>query len=240
MIQPHLELIEPSPSETLQDQEYHLQTVAARFAIVGNLDAESSAQCQLLETGEPWRIEAAALAASAAQTIIYSGQVHRKLSIDELTYLEAKHGFTNARNEYDAARLVAENSIGFVPLEKEENIPYGYQVAPRNKLIPADPDAQFGQLRRIGQAGGREVLLLRVDAETYIDQAKRPAQRYRPSTVRLLGIVSQVLEQDGDTSSRVALVTSASNSTAIFDVLKASVRYDRRFEIGVYRAQPVV
>ncbi|HEY4963436.1 MAG TPA: hypothetical protein VIH90_01940 [Candidatus Saccharimonadales bacterium] len=210
------------------DQLRRLVNVAYNYGFGDRQDHPSQAEYQLIEAGKPWEVEAKANIADNARAIVFSGQVHRRLSEDEIDYLIENYGVGNLRFEYDMVRLIATSCDGFIPLEQDEVLPFSYQVAEGNSFM----EQPSGQLKKIGQIGDQDVLIIRIDSETFIDAEKKPASRFTPDSVALLGFISEVLTNYLDTTSSLALVSTTDHPASWTQVDRASLIYDRKFDIS--------
>jgi hypothetical protein len=204
-----------------------------------NIDGTlTSADYQLLDASEIWWVEAEAEAAIATRGIIYSGSVNRRLSDIEKSYIRDVYGSTNFSFEYNMVRLVAETREHFEPLNEDEIVPYSYAIEPNHQFLHIGS----GQLRRIGMLGGRDILLLRVDTETYIDKERRPATRYTPNSVALLGFLSKVLSHYADYHSSLGLVTTLDRNVNVSEV-KGLLGCDRELslsKVGIEAVKTVI
>lgn len=222
-----------APLPLTAEQETDLREIAGWFGIGGEADVVSAAGYQILEGGKPWKIEAEAAIAGHTKTIIFAGSSFRKLGADETAYLEAKLGGVDGETEYDMARQIAESQDGFVGLERDEILPFGYEVTPEHALV----SGPTGQLVKIGKIHGRPVWLLRVDGETYTDEEGNAKQRNRPDSAALMSFVAEVLSAGGDQTSSVGLDTSTTYATRVIDTVRAGLRHDRTFDVGMYGRQ---
>ncbi len=233
-----------SPGLTLsQEQEHGLREVAGRFGIGGEVDVTSGAACQILEGGKPWKIEAEAAIAGDAATIIFSASNMRRagkgidaphLGQDEVDYMQGKYGVDlTGKTEYDMARVIAESQEGYMALEQDEVLPFGYDIH-NNPAFVTEPT---GQLVKIGTARGKDVLLLRVDREDFVkDDGITLGYRKQPKTAELMSVVADVLTACGDTTSDIGFNTSNTYVSRAIDVFRAGLMHGNGhgFSVGMY------
>ncbi len=212
-----------------EQQEADIRAVASRFGLGAEQDIATEAEVQVNEGGKPWKIEAEAAITGSAHTIIFAGSPFRKLGADESGYLEAKYGQA-AETEFDMVRQVAIAQDGFVALEQDEVLPFGYDIQNGHSLV----QAATGQLVKIGTVNGKDVVLLRVDRENYTDEEGKSKYRKQPDTAAVLGFVSNVLAACGDESSAVGFNTSNTYPSRAVDMVRAGLKAGRNFVVGMY------
>lgn len=222
------------------EQENALREVAGRFGIGGEADVKSGAEHQILEGGKPWKIEAEAVIAEGAKTILFAGSPYRKIGQDEADYLRSKlpEDVEPAQDEFAMARQLAERQEGFVGLDADEILPLGYDISNNHSLV----NETTGQLVRIGKIGETDVIMLRVDRENYIDKAeedpnKRNKYRNQPDSAALLRIVSNVLAASGDETSSIGINSSTTYASRAVDTIRAGLTNGREFKVGMYGRQ---
>jgi hypothetical protein len=214
------------------EQEIALRTAAGEFGIGGELDVKSGSKHQILEGGKVWKIDAEVAIVEGAKTILFAGSPNRTIGQDELDYMRTKlsEGVDPASSEFEAARLVAEMQDGYKPLEKEEVLPFGYDISNGHVLVTEPTE----QLVKIGTLRGADVIMLRVDRENFIDDEGNSKYRNQPDSAALLGIVADVLSACGDDESSVGLNTSNTYASRVIDTVRAGVDHGREFSIGMY------
>lgn len=218
------------------EQEVSLREIAGRFGIGGEQDVLATAEHQIIEGGLAWKVAAEVAIASSARTMVFAGSPNRSITReDERTFMQniigedAEIGMT----EYDIVRQIASAQSGFEPLEQEETLPFGYSISD-NFEVTGEPT---GQLVRIGSIDGRDILLLRVDRENYVDEVGDNKYRNQPDGAAIMGIVADVLTANGDEESAVGLVTSNTYSSRAIDVKRAGHQKGRVFQVGMYGRQ---
>jgi len=218
-----------------EEQETKLREVAGRFGIGGETDVIAPTEVQILEGGKPWKIEAEAAIVGGARTVVFAGSPYRTIGSDESEYVLGKHGIELDKvvSEYDMARVLATKQEGFVALEKDEVLPFGYDIKDGHKLL----HDQNGQLVKIGENNGHQVLLLRVDRENYRDATGAPKYRNQPDGSALLGFVSDTLSAAGDETSGVGLATSTTYASRAVDTVRAGLKSGRFFGVSMYGRQ---
>lgn len=228
------------PLVLTDEQETVLREVAGRFGIGGEANVNSHADIQILEGGKPWKIEAEAQITGGAKTILFAGSPHRTIGQDETDYLKTKlpEGIEPASDEYAMARQIAELQEGYVALEADETLPFGYDIQNSHALVAEETD----QLVRIGKLGEADVVMLRVDRENYVDEneedtKKRNKYRNQPDSAALLGIVSEVLSAAGDETSIVGINSSTTYASRAVDTVRAGLKSGRTYSVGMYGRQ---
>lgn len=218
-----------------EQYEASLREIAGRFGIGGERDVETDAQIVLLEGGKPWKVEAEAKIADEAKVLIFAGSPYRRLGQDETEFLAAKlpEGVQPAETEYDMVRQIAELQEGFEALENDVTLAFGYDI---NNGFEVS-QAETGQLIHFGTLQGRDVVLLRVDRENYQDEEGNSKYRNQPDSAALMGIVSDVLALAGDTESSVGMNTSNTYASRAIDAMRAGLRKNRSFKVGMYGRQ---
>jgi hypothetical protein len=214
------------------EQEKGLREIAGRFGIGGESDVTSQASHHLLEGGLVWKIEAEAANVGAAETIIFSGWPARIIGDNEVEHIHKKFSTTmTGTSEYDVARFIAERQAGFVPLEEDEVLPFGYDITNHYALL----QKPTGQLVKIGDKVGVPVLLVRVDEnKNDLDERGRPK---KPDGADLLMFMGEVLSAAGDETSGVALGTSTTYASRVIDTLRAGLHSGRFFDVSMYGRQ---
>jgi hypothetical protein len=221
------------PLQLSQDQETSLREIAGRFGIGGEADVFSGASVDVIEGGKPWKIEAEARLANG--TKIFAGSAERAIGADEAEYLQPKlqPGQTMPQTEHDAARLIAESEPGFVALEDQRIVLFGYAVSEQGIENFAEAS---GQIVQIGETFGQPVYVARVDREYYTTEDGRSKYR-QPGGVDLLQIAAQAMEVDGREVSSVGLLTSNTYASRALDVTLAGMKDGRDYRVGMYGRQ---
>lgn len=225
--------------------EQRLREIAGRFGIGGEQDVTLEAaglpggHVAVLEGGLVWKMTAESKISNGhASEYVYAGSPYRNTT-------DAEHAFEVARleinadntstTEYDAARLVAESAAGYVPLEEEIVLPFGYDIHSGFSVT----SESTGQLVQIGTRDGKPVLLLRVDRENYIDEEdnNKPKYRKQPDTAAIMGIMSDVLTAKGDVQTAVGIITSNTYASRALDTMRAGYTRGRQFGVAMYGRQ---
>lgn len=233
----------PAP-ELTSDQETALREIAGRFGLGGEADVLSAADYQINEGGRARKVDAEARINQGARVIIYSGSPDRlfnpdnPIDKDEIAYLEERlaSGTEVAKTEYDMVAQVAGWQEGFVPLEVPEVLPYGYKLQSDHEVtFVAEPT---GQVLKIGECNGAEVLHLRVDRENYFDEEEGKNKFCnRPNSAALMGFVSDMLSAQGDETSSVSINSSTTYASRAVDTVQAGLGHGRPFLVGMYGRQ---
>ena len=221
------------PLELSDEQEAKLREVAGRFGIGGEADVFSGAAVDVVEGGKPWKIEAEARLASGIK--VYSGTAERVIGDDEAAYLQEKlqPGQEMPQTEYDVARLLASSEAGFVPLENERVIAFGYSVSEQGIALSNEAT---GQIVQIGETAGQPVFVARVDREYYVNEDGK--RKYRqPGGTDLLQITANAMGADGREVGSVGLLTSNTYASRALDVTLAGVKDGRDYRVGMYGRQ---
>ncbi len=230
-----------SQSEGLKlndEQEAKLREISGRFGIGGEADVVSYADDQITEGGKPWKVEGEIeIAKQHAKTLILAAAKWRDIGQDETSYMEEKlkaKAEPVGKTEYDMVRQLAELQGGFVALEEDEVLPYGYDIN-NNYALLLEPTGQF---IKIGELEGCPVILLSVDQNTYFDEAENKIKpRDRPDAAALMGIVSDVRSVQGDEASSVAINSSTTYASRAVDTVRAGLKRGRSFSVGMYGRQ---
>ncbi len=218
-----------------EEYEESLREIAGRFGIGGERDVTTDSQYILLEGGKPWKVEAEARIADDAKVLIFAGSPHRKLGQDETEFLATKlsEDVQPAETEYDMVRQIAELQEGFEPLENNVTLEFGYDI--HNGFSVSQNET--GQFVHVGTLQGRDVVLLRVDRENYQDEEGNTKYRNQPDSAALMSVVSDVLTLAGDTASSVGMNTSNTYASRAIDAMRAGIRKNRSFKVGMYGRQ---
>ncbi len=216
----------PSPTEVRDDaqplslfpeQEAEARGIVVEFGFGRETDMTLSEQGLfgahvIIEGGQPHKIMAEAKmvlddTASMPATIVFSASKSRTVSsgAERTSADRLGVGADGEYTEYDVARRIAEQLDGFVALDQDEVMPFGYDIHHAQALV----EEPTGQLTTIGYVGKTPVVLLRVDREDYTDESGNPKYRLQPTTADLMRIVGAVGTTLGDEKSPVAFVTSA-------------------------------
>jgi hypothetical protein len=211
-----------------QEQEEKLREISARFGIGSEQDILSSSEIVLLEGGKPWKVASELAISSGASTLIFAGSPNRKLVADEHEYMAAKKGGSvENETEYDMVRRIAQNAEGFVPLEEDIILPFGYDINEDHKIT----ETPTGQFVEIGSINGAPVVILRVDRENMPDGK----YQNQPNPLQLLNVVAGVRAAAGDQTSSIGILTSNTYaSSRSVGVVEAGLRSERDFTIGMY------
>ena len=106
-------------------------------------------------------------------------------------------------SEYDVAKQVAACIPGF-EAHSEHHWPFGYDIDNNFEVSVS----RNRQLTALGQIDEKQVILLRIDRENYVDDNGENKYRKQPDTATTIGIVSQVLELVGHDTTPIAFITS--------------------------------
>jgi hypothetical protein len=213
------------------DKEAELREIAGRFGIGGEQDIQSDASVQIMEGGKPWKVEAEA-AIAQGDTVIFAGSSHRKIGDDERQYMHEKYG-VDADTELEMIVAIAKKQEGFVPLEENEILPFGYDIHNNFSLIAE----QTGQLIKVGELNGKPVLVLRVDREDFTDEEGQKKYRNQPNSADLMVFVSDAMSTAGDDESSIGIVSSNTYASRAVDTLIAGLKANRTFSVGMYGRQ---
>ena len=220
--------------ELTQEQETALRTAAGEFGIGGETDVPSEAAVQIIEGGKIWKIAAETALVEGAKSIIFAGSLNRVIGQDEIDHNSAKLPEVSVgQTEFDIARRVAEMQPGFVPLEQDKVLPFGYDIQNNHGLV-SEPT---GQLVHIGMLNGTDVVMLRVDREDFTNEQGESKYRNQPDSAALMGVVSDVLKATGDEDSSIGLNTSNTYASRAIDTVRAGLRAGRQFKVGMYGRQ---
>ena len=222
-----------NPNLTVE-QEFALREIAGRFGIGGETDVHSGADHELIEGGLAWKIDAEAAIAQPNKSYIFAGTPHRPVNReDEIEFMKKRLGDAVAigTSEYDIARQLAEAQEGFLPIDKDMIMPFGYDITNGFQLVAQ----QTGQLVHIGDIGDKPVLHLRVDRENYTDETDGKIKyRSQPDSAALMGFIADVLTAVGDNASTVGMNTSNTYSSRVIDAVRAGMARNRSFSVGMY------
>ncbi|MEO5627509.1 MAG: hypothetical protein ABIQ89_01315 [Candidatus Saccharimonadales bacterium] len=214
-------------------QAVQLREIAERFGIGAERDVLGTAKIRVKEGGKAWKVEAEAKIGPAGETIIFAGSENRKLGQDEVDYMYEKHDVEmSGKTEYDLVRLLAEQQPDFVAQE-DEVLPFGYDISNHFELI----QDTTGQLVKIGELRGQPVMVLRVDREDFVNEAGENKYRNQPDSAALMSFIGDVLTACGDEESSVGLDTSTTYASRAVDTIRAGLRSDRFFDVGMYGRQ---
>ncbi|MCX6729051.1 MAG: hypothetical protein NTV95_00165 [Candidatus Saccharibacteria bacterium] len=210
-----------------QEQEEKVREIARRLGIGSEQDILSSAKIVVLEGGKPWKVASELEISDDAEVLIFAGSPNRKLGTDEHEYMAAqKGGSVEDETEYDMVRRIAQNAEGFVPLEEDIILPFGYDISEDHKIT----ETPTGQFVEIGSINGAPVVILRVDRENLPDGK----YRYQPDSLQLLNVVAGVRAAAGDQTSSIGLLTSTTYPSRAVAALEAGLKLDRDFTVGMY------
>lgn len=213
------------------EQEDALREIGGRFGIGGEQNVVIEADYQIMEGGKPWKVESEVRIAGSAKSLIFAGSPYRTIGEDESDYVAGKFDTDlSGKSEYDMVRLVAEKQDGFVPLETDEVMPFGYDISNSFTLV----EDATGQLIQIGSIHGKPVVLIRVDRENYTDEEGKSKYRNQPDSAALMGIVADVLQATGDGESTVGMNTSNTYASRALDAVRAGLAKQRVFSVGMY------
>ena len=123
-------------------------------------------------------------------------------------------------------RRIAQNADGFVPLEEDIILPFGYDISEDHELT----ETPTGQFVEIGSINGAPVVILRVDRENLPDGK----YRYQPDSLQLLNVVAGVRAAAGDQTSSIGLITSTTYPSRAVAAVEAGLKLDRDFTVGMY------
>ena len=124
-------------------------------------------------------------------------------------------------------RRIAQNAEGFVPLEEDIILPFGYDINEDHKIT----ETPTGQFVEIGSINGAPVVILRVDRENMPDGK----YQNQPNPLQLLNVVAGVRAAAGDQTSSIGILTSNTYaSSRSVGVVEAGLRSERDFTIGMY------
>lgn len=216
--------------------EEKLREIAGRFGIGGEFDIRYQSDYEIIEGGKHWKIDAEIGISEARKAIIVAGSPHRVLSSnnaatsEEIDFASKVFDDVEGISEFDLARKIIESNPNFESTEYDETLEYGYDIQ-NNHALTKEPT---GQLIRIGRLYGKEVLMLRVDREDYINEDGDNRYRNQPDSAALMGFVADMLESQNDTTSSVGLVTSNTYAGRVFDAVRAGVERNREFSVSMY------
>lgn len=222
------------------ETEAQLREIAGRFGLGGEQDIMTGADVDIIEGGKPWKVLAESAISSPTKLKVFAGSPYRKIGTDEAEFMQEKYGDTvgEITTEYDMIRLIAGELDGFTPLDKEEVLPFGYDID--NEFAVSQEST--GQLVRIGtmdQPGGgvTDVVVLRIDRDEYIDEAGDSKYRNQPNSAQVMGIISDVLTAVGDEESAIGMVTSSTYPSRAIDAVRVGRQHERDFRTGMYGRQ---
>ncbi len=242
----------PSPTEVRDDakplslspeQESEARGIVAEFGFGRETDLTLSEQGLfgahvIIEGGQPHKIMAEAKmilddVTSMPATIVFSASMNRTISsgAERASAERLGVGANGEYTEYDVARRVAEHLDGFVALEKDEIMSFGYDIHDEHAMV----ERPTGQFITIGHIGKTPVVVLRVDREDYIDENGKPKYRLQPTAADLMKIVDGVSTTLGDANSPVAYVSSATyQPSRMVDAAIAALGSQRTMGVATY------
>lgn len=227
--------------ELTGEQEEALRDVVGElgFGRETDLTAEQvglpSGYVAIIEAGQPHKIEAECRLADTAGTLLFAGSPYRKVASEAERASGARVLGIDAENlgatEYDVVRQIAEAQPGFIPNETgDEVLSFGYDIY-QNYEVSESPT---GQLVKIGTVENRDVVLLRIDRENYVEDGKSK-YRFQPGSAAVMGIVSDVLSKSGDSETPVGFLTSATyQPSRDIDGARAGMKHNRQFGVVTY------
>ena len=226
----------PEPTEPRADaegwdlddaKEAKLREIAGRFGIGGEQDVLAESEIHLLEGGKPWKVASEMAISSGSNTVILAGSPNRKIGDDEHKYMTTKHQtMIENETEYDMVRRIAEGAEGFVPLEEDVILPFGYDIKAGHQLVE-EPTGQFVE---IGTINGAQVVILRVDRENMLDGK----YQNQPGALDLLKVVADARTAAGDQTSTIGFLTSNTYASRAISVVEAGFDSNREFSVGMY------
>lgn len=210
------------------EKKLEVREAATRSDIGGETDVFGCADHKILEAGKKDKLlsEMAVARAEAAagygRTEFYIGSP-RELDSDETTELQKllPEDVPVARTEYEMARQLAELQAGFVPLEKPEILPYGYDVDNNYALV----EGPTGQFVKLGQRGEVDIVWARLDGVPKVN---------RPKTADQLLVISRILRAQGDETSSVGIVSGSGFISRRTEGMRAGLEDGRSFEFSAY------
>lgn len=224
--------------ELSAEAEQNLREIAGRFGIGGESDVVGAATHRIAEGGLVWKVEAELEnihKVTGLDTVILAGSPYRTLRDDELEHIKTKYNADlGGETEFDMVRFLMERDNNYIPHDIEGDLGFGYTVDSEHALV----EKATGQLVNTGTYFGIPVVLLRVDREVYFDEEDQ-AERYRhqPDSAALMRFISDVLSACGDDQSAVGLDTSTTYASRAVDTLRAGLRTNRSFDVGMYGRQ---
>lgn len=220
-----------------EEQEAQLREVAGRFGIGTETDVCGTAKIRIKEGGKVWKIAAEAKIAADDETMIFAGSPYVKLDQDQADYMQRKYQVDlEGKSEYEAARTIAESQPGFVALEEDEVLPFGYDIDNQFGLVQEATE----QLVKIGERNGQPVMLIRVDREIY-QEGEEQKYRNQPKPADLMGFVSDVLAACGDETSPIGIDTSNTYPSRAVDTVRVALKAGTRvFDTGMYGRQTLI
>jgi len=220
-----------------EEQEQSLREVAGRFGLGGERDVLSLADLDVIEGGKPWKVAAEAAISNPTAAKIFAGSPFREIGQEETAFMQESYGLTvdGAMTEYDMVKHIASQSEGFVPLEEEEVLPFGYDIDNGFELVE-EQTKQLVKLGAVQHEDGSEtdVIVLRVDRRNLDIVDGRQQYSNQPDSAAIMGIVSDVLSAHGDDESSVGMVTSSTYPSRAIDAVRAGLSKGREFRTGMY------
>jgi len=231
------------PLDLTTEQESEVRALVAELGFGRETDLTLSEQGLfgahvIIEGGQPHKIRAEAEmvlgdTASVPATIVFSASKNRKISSEAERASAERLGVGSAAeySEYDVARRVAEQLPGYMPLEQDEVMSFGYDIHNGHAVV----EEPTGQLITIGYIGKTPVVLLQVDREDYVDENGKSKYRLQPTPADLMKIVDTVSTTLGDENSPVAFVTSATyQPSRMVDGAIAALESHRTIGVATY------
>lgn len=192
----------------------------------------------IFEGGQPHKIvaEVAIVAGDAEATpssYIFCASPNRKIENEsEIASARKQLGFVPA-TEYDVVRSLAKKIKGFRFLDQgNETLALSYDIS-NQFAVGHDKTGQFIQ---IGHVDDAPVVLLRIDRQDYADPVDgKKKYRNQPGPADIMRIISQGLELQGDLSSPLAYVTSATyQPSREIEAVRAGLATDRVIGVPTY------
>jgi hypothetical protein len=212
-----------------------------------------------VEGGKVWKILAEIEAASGKMLMI-SGSPYRVIGEDEKDFLVDRYtsrlekslnreqtdnkidefrGKLEGKTEYDIASDIAEELVAtepFVDISDISNpnrstLPYGYAISDGNPVV-TESTSQFIHIGK--NAKDQEVVLMRIDREDYVDETGKAQYRFQPDPLRRMGIIADVLSQQGDQETPIVFVTSNAYASRQIDTIRAGLSSGRQYGVTMY------
>ena len=204
-----------------------------------------------LEGGKVWKMESEAEAIADeedVEAVVVSGSPYRLIGEDEKAHKVAQFEEQLPKDmsdkerdeevaeyammlegeeftEYDEAIEIAQ---GMVESLVGDTLPYGYEVSEGNPLV----HEATGQFVRWGKnSDGKDVVTMRVD-QGVDEETGKP--KNRPNPMRRMGIISDILTAQGDTTTPVVFMTSNAYASRKVDALRAGLGNDRQYGVAMY------